>query len=113
MTILPELVVYFWNVSIRKAEVLTFKARVSFLVLEYQVKIQREKTSQLPISMYSFHEYSTFSIHLLLYTAALDEILLIFYPVDLKESSYKTNLTEDIPVVFMNLNTNRYIFTKH
>jgi hypothetical protein len=39
---------------------LPHKARVLFLVLEYQVKIQRGKTLQLSNFMYGFHKYSTF-----------------------------------------------------
>jgi hypothetical protein len=51
--------------------------------------------------MYVFHKYNNFSVHVLLYTGALDGILLKIYAVDLKKNSYKTNLTENIQVVFM------------
>ena len=113
MTILPEHVVNFCNVNIQRAELLIFKAGVSFLVLEYQVEIQLGKTTQFPISTYCLHKYSTFSTYLILCTGALYSILLQIYAVDPKKNSYKTNLAENIPVVFMNLNTNRQIAAKH
>jgi hypothetical protein len=92
-------VVYFLNVNIQVAKVLKFKARVSLLILEYPVKIQLEKlhispslalvtTSIVPVPFNYFNKCA----------GALDGILLKIYAVDLRKGSYKTNLTEDMPL---------------